>query len=57
MNGRSYYRWILALTDESPLEISYTPAHTNEVSLPALLNFEADHYTSSAQADAKRLLS
>ncbi|KAJ7228423.1 hypothetical protein GGX14DRAFT_530225 [Mycena pura] len=40
----------------SPLEISYTPAHTNEVSLPALLNFEADHYASSAQADAKRLL-
>ncbi|KAJ7936521.1 hypothetical protein B0H13DRAFT_1554079, partial [Mycena leptocephala] len=49
MNGRSYYRWILALTDENPLTIAYTPGHSTEVSIPARMNFEADHYASSAQ--------
>ncbi|KAJ7920023.1 hypothetical protein B0H13DRAFT_2319938 [Mycena leptocephala] len=49
MNGRSYYRWILALTDENPLTITYTPGHSTEVSIPARMNFEADHYASSAQ--------
>ncbi|KAJ7452052.1 hypothetical protein B0H11DRAFT_2329103 [Mycena galericulata] len=56
MNGRSYYRWILALAAENPLKIIYTPAHTDEVSPPAILNFEADHYASSAQSQSERLL-
>ncbi|KAJ6631046.1 hypothetical protein B0H10DRAFT_1773796 [Mycena sp. CBHHK59/15] len=33
----------------NPLKIIYTPRHSDEVSLPARLNFEADHYVSSAQ--------
>ncbi|KAJ7166150.1 hypothetical protein C8R46DRAFT_900122 [Mycena filopes] len=49
MNARSYYRWILALVARNPLKIIYTRAHTDDVSLPSLLNFEADHYASSAQ--------
>ncbi|KAJ7478101.1 hypothetical protein FB451DRAFT_1338721 [Mycena latifolia] len=49
MNGRSYYRWILRLISENPLKITYTPGHSSEVSTPAHLNFEADHYASSAQ--------
>ncbi|KAJ7853588.1 hypothetical protein B0H13DRAFT_1642863 [Mycena leptocephala] len=47
------------LIDDSrtnPLKISYTPAHTDEESLPTLLNFEADHYASSAQSQPGRLL-
>ncbi|KAJ7477766.1 hypothetical protein B0H11DRAFT_2424813, partial [Mycena galericulata] len=49
MNGRSYYRWILNLASRNPLKITYTPGHSEEVSIPARLNFEADHYASSAQ--------
>jgi hypothetical protein len=49
MNGRAYYRWILALTNTNPLKIVYTPGHSTEVSEPARMNFEADHYASLAQ--------
>ena len=49
MNGRSYYRWILDLAYRKHATVTYTKAHTNDDSLPALLNREADHYTSSAQ--------
>ncbi|KAJ7189348.1 hypothetical protein GGX14DRAFT_580784 [Mycena pura] len=49
MNGRSYYRWILRLVADNPLRISYTPGHSDEVSIPARLNSEADHYASHAQ--------
>ncbi|KAJ7138983.1 hypothetical protein C8R44DRAFT_867155 [Mycena epipterygia] len=40
------------LIDDSktnPLKIIYTSGHSNEVSIPARMNFEADHYASSAQ--------
>ncbi|KAJ7654273.1 hypothetical protein B0H17DRAFT_1214425 [Mycena rosella] len=49
MNGRSYYRWILRLIADNPLKIIYTPGHASEVSVPAQMNREADHYASSAQ--------
>lgn len=55
MNGRSYYRWILSLTSTNPLSIAYTPGHTDEVSVPARLNFEADHYASLAQRHARQV--
>ena len=49
MNGRSYYRWIPDLTLRKSATITYTKAHTDDASLPASLNREADHYASSAQ--------
>ena len=49
MNGRSYYRWILDLVSRKSATVTYTKAHTNDTSLPASLNQEADHYVSSAQ--------
>ncbi|KAJ7803834.1 hypothetical protein B0H14DRAFT_2463490 [Mycena olivaceomarginata] len=51
MTGRSYYRWILALVSKSALKITYTPGHSDEVSVPARMNLEAeaDHYASAAQ--------
>src|SRR6202044_3841297 len=49
MNGRSYYRWILDLVFRKSATVTYTKAHTNDTSLPASLNREADHYASSAQ--------
>ncbi|KAJ7875278.1 hypothetical protein B0H14DRAFT_2299584, partial [Mycena olivaceomarginata] len=49
MNGHAYYRWILALTNTNPLKIVYTLGHSTEVSEPARMNFEADHYALSAQ--------
>ncbi|KAJ7710942.1 hypothetical protein B0H17DRAFT_903016, partial [Mycena rosella] len=49
MNRRSYYRWILRLATDNSLKIIYTPGHSSEVSIPARMNFEADHYASSAQ--------
>jgi len=49
MNGRSYYRWILDLASRKSATITYTKAHTNDTSLSASLNREADHYASSAQ--------
>ncbi|KAL0566993.1 hypothetical protein V5O48_015001 [Marasmius crinis-equi] len=47
-NGRSYYRWLLNTLNPTT-EISYVKAHTNDKSLPSLLNLVADHYTSTAQ--------
>jgi hypothetical protein len=49
MNGRSYYRWILDLVSRKTAIITYTKAHTNDVTLPASLNREADHLASYAQ--------
>jgi Reverse transcriptase (RNA-dependent DNA polymerase) len=49
MNGRSYYRWILDLVSRKFATVIYTKAHTNDISLPASLNRDADHYASSAQ--------
>jgi Reverse transcriptase (RNA-dependent DNA polymerase) len=49
MNGRSYYRWMLDLVSRKLATVTYTKAHTDDISLPAILNSEADHYASSAQ--------
>jgi hypothetical protein len=49
MNGRSYYRWILDLVSRKLATVTYTKAHTTDITLPASLNREADHYASSAQ--------
>ncbi|KAJ6521364.1 hypothetical protein DFH09DRAFT_1331237 [Mycena vulgaris] len=49
MTRRSYYRLILRLVANNPLKIVYTPGHSSEVSVPARMNFEADHYASSVQ--------
>jgi hypothetical protein len=49
MNGRSYYRWILDLAVRKTAIISYTKAHTTDLSLPASLNREADYLASSSQ--------
>jgi Reverse transcriptase (RNA-dependent DNA polymerase) len=49
MNGRSYYRWILDLVSRKFATVTYTKAHTTDITLPASLNREADHYASSAQ--------
>ena len=49
INGRSYYRWILDLVHRKSASVTYTKAHTDDISLPASLNREADHFASSAQ--------
>jgi hypothetical protein len=49
MNARSYYRWILALVARNPLKIVCTRSHTDDLSLPSRINYEADHFASSAQ--------
>ena len=49
MNGQSYYRWIIDLVSRKSATVTYTKAHTDDISLPASLNREADHYASSAQ--------
>ncbi|KAJ7791369.1 hypothetical protein B0H14DRAFT_3567085 [Mycena olivaceomarginata] len=56
LNGCSYYRWILALSTNNPLRITYTPRHSDEVSFPAHLNYEADHYASSAQCQPREII-
>ncbi|KAJ7314774.1 hypothetical protein DFH08DRAFT_1040952 [Mycena albidolilacea] len=49
MNGRSYYRWILTLVREGRVNMMYTRGHSAELSIPAQLNREADHYASGSQ--------
>ncbi|KAJ6467736.1 hypothetical protein C8R45DRAFT_909590 [Mycena sanguinolenta] len=51
MNGRSYYRWILELLRDGRALITYThrAGHSTELTLPAQLNREADHYASGSQ--------
>jgi len=57
MNGRSYYRWLLALTKhpDSLKRIEYTQGHSNEDTVEAKLNDEADFYASSSQKFLKEL--
>lgn len=49
MNGRSYYRWILSLVKAKLITIEYTPGHSDEVSIPSRMNYEADYYASTSQ--------
>ncbi|KAJ6628154.1 hypothetical protein B0H10DRAFT_1778514, partial [Mycena sp. CBHHK59/15] len=49
MNGRSYYHWILELVQDRRAIMTYTRGHSAELTLPAQLNREADHYASGSQ--------
>ena len=49
MNRRSYYRWILDLVTRKRATVTYTKAHTDELTTPASLNREADHLASTSQ--------
>ncbi len=53
MPGRSFYRWLIQLVDENHnTAIEYTPGHATKLETPAArLNFEADHYASTASTD------
>ena len=57
MNGRSYYRWLLTLSNapECPTQILYTPGHSTETTIEAKLNNEADFYASTSQKFFKDL--
>ena len=48
MNGRSYYRWILSLMDRMDIDVKYTPTHTDEETVEATMNRDADFYASSS---------
>jgi len=45
MNGRTYYQWILSLI-EMDINIKYTRAHTDEDTMEARMNCDADFYVS-----------
>ncbi|KAJ6543597.1 hypothetical protein DFH09DRAFT_1322058 [Mycena vulgaris] len=49
MNARSYYRWILSLVKDKDVDIEYTKGHSDELTVPSLMNYEADHYASLSQ--------
>ncbi|KAJ6605180.1 hypothetical protein DFH09DRAFT_1422040 [Mycena vulgaris] len=55
MNARSYYRWILALLEDEVVEIKHTKGHTDELTIPSLMNYEADYYASAAQKLSKSI--
>lgn len=57
MNGRSYYRWLLSLTNrpESHVQIVYTKGHSTDTTVEARLNDEADFYASKSQKFLKDL--
>ncbi len=55
MNGRSYYCWLLDLVKQFKTRIDYTPGHSNEITVEAKLNNEADFYASTSQKFAKSL--
>ncbi|KAJ6530474.1 hypothetical protein DFH09DRAFT_1093520 [Mycena vulgaris] len=55
MNARSYYRWIWALLDDKIVEIKHTKGHTDELTIPSLMNYEADYYASAAQRMSKSI--
>ncbi|KAJ7146761.1 hypothetical protein C8R44DRAFT_827281 [Mycena epipterygia] len=49
MNGRSYYRWIRVLVLEKDIEITHAKGHADELAIPSIMNYEADHYASHSQ--------
>ncbi|KAK0215463.1 hypothetical protein IW262DRAFT_1277673, partial [Armillaria fumosa] len=54
--ARSYYRWIIHIQKSLPhLKLEYTPGHSHEKTIPAILNSEADHYASWAQKHSGQL--
>ena len=55
MNGRSYYRWLIDLSNKSAAQIEYTAGHSTAVTLEANMNNEADLYASASQKFFKEL--
>ena len=55
MNGRSYYRWLLDLSDKSATQIDYTAGHATAATLEAHMNNEADFYATTTQKFIKEL--
>jgi hypothetical protein len=58
MNGRSYYRWILSTISRrfhANINIRYTLGHSNDKSMEAQMNAEADHLASLTQKTFKDL--
>jgi len=55
MNGWSYYRWILALAERSPLKVQYTPGHSENDMLETRMNNEADSLATTSQKIFKEL--
>ncbi|KAJ7686736.1 hypothetical protein B0H14DRAFT_2220013, partial [Mycena olivaceomarginata] len=49
MNGRSYYHWILKLVRDGHAIMTYVQGHSADLTLPAQLNREADHYALGSQ--------
>ncbi|KAJ6595496.1 hypothetical protein DFH09DRAFT_1409997 [Mycena vulgaris] len=47
MNTWSYYQWILALLDDKVVETKHTKGHTDELTIPSLMNYknESDNIT------------
>ena len=48
-NACSYYRWLRDIIRRSDITITYTKAHTDGISLPAVLNDDANYYASRSQ--------
>jgi hypothetical protein len=48
-NGRSYLRWLRALSVEMPIRVNYTKGHSKNDTIESRLNHEADHFAVNAQ--------
>jgi hypothetical protein len=48
-NGRSYLRWLNALSKETPIRVDYTKGHSKNDTIDSKLNHEADHFAVNAQ--------
>ena len=56
MNGRSYYHWILSLIDHSQVAVTYTAGHSDQSTLEARMNGEADLLATTSQKVYAELL-
>jgi len=54
-NGRSYLRWLQNLVQRSTLRVQYTKGHSDQVSIQAKLNDEADYYATDGQKYINKL--
>ena len=56
MNGRSYYHWTLSLIDHSQVAVTYTAGHSDQSTLEARMNGEADLHATTSQKVYAELL-
>ena len=56
MNGRSYYHWILSLINLSQVAVTYTAGHSDQLTLEARMNGEADLLATTSQKVYAELL-